>query len=130
LSDKVGKVDFFVDSLGTNNLSGSIFKARGNGKLYEIDSIKLSSIIKQNKFDLIKIDVEGAERQIFIDLMENNLIECSTVYFIEYHHQQALENIFTLMINEFQSKGFQFNLRSYFSKPKPVQDILIGFYKE
>ncbi|SNS23806.1 methyltransferase, FkbM family [Belliella buryatensis] len=130
LSNKEGFEDFFFENESTNNLSGSIYETRGNEFQVKVKSIKLSSIMKDELFDLIKIDVEGAERQIFQDLVENDKIKLSDSYFIEYHHHSNMENVFSEMISFFETKGFKFNLRSVFKKPTSFQDILIFFHKK
>jgi len=129
LSDKEGYENFYFEKDGTNNLSGSIFEARGNEFQLQVESVKLSSIMKDELFDLIKIDVEGAERQIFNDLVTNDKIKSSFNYIVEYHHHLNMEDIFSDMISFYDKVGFDFNLRSNFKKPSSFQDILIFFQK-
>lgn len=130
LSNKEGFEDFYVEKEGTNNLSGSIYETRGNEFQVKVKSAKLSSIMKEESYDLIKMDVEGAEREIFQDLVENDKIKLSATYFIEYHHHSNMENIFSEMISFFDKEGFNFNVRSVFKKPTSFQDILIFFHKK
>lgn len=130
LSDKEGTESFFSEPGGTNNLSASIFMARGKQFVIEIPATRLSSIIRDSIFDLIKIDIEGAERQVFNDLKEKKLLACSRVYFMEYHHHEQMEDIFPQLLESYQAEGFKYNLRASFSKPSPFQDIFIGFYRE
>jgi len=126
LSDHEGIENFFVEQGGTNNLAGSIFKSRGNRFEVEVKAKRLSSIIKQERFDLIKIDVEGAERQIFSDLSENKLLNCSDKFLIEYHHHPEMKNILPSLLDEFETNGYKYNLRADFRKAGSFQDILVS----
>lgn len=129
VSDHEGIEKFYFEKGGTNNLSGSIFEARGNEFEMEVESVKLSSVVNKEMFDLIKIDVEGAERQIFKDLTENNLLSSSKQYFLEYHHHPQMENVFVKMLDSFEKEGFKFSIRAGFLKPGFFQDIFIAFVK-
>lgn len=129
LSDKIGNERFYFENFETNNLIGSIFKARGKEYLFEAPAITLSSLLKHVEYDLIKIDIEGAERIVFKDLSNNNLLNCSKLFIIEYHHHQDMDDIFVQMINDFKSIGYGYNIKSNFSRIKSFQDILITFYQ-
>jgi FkbM family methyltransferase len=128
LSDHEGKERFYVEKIGTSNLSGSIFESRGSLFEVEVDAIKLSSIVGTGKFNLIKIDVEGAERQIFKDLVESDLLTCSEKYLLEYHHHQKMDNLFTTILDTFESKGYRYNLRAGFKNMGSFQDVVIAFF--
>lgn len=130
LSNTEGYENFYVEKEGTNNLAGSIYEIRGNTFEVKVESKRLSSIMNESLFDLIKIDVEGAERQIFQDLVETNKMNQASKYYIEYHHHSNMEDIFSEMINYFTKEKFNFNIRSSFKKPTLFQDIIILFYKK
>ncbi|MGY6522408.1 MAG: FkbM family methyltransferase [Mongoliitalea sp.] len=129
LSDKEGFENFYFEKFGTNNLSGSIYKTRGNQFQVKVESKKLSSIINDDIFEIIKIDVEGAERQILRDLVNNNKIKSSNKYFLEYHHHSEMTNNFTEIINSFEKEGYDFNVKANFNQVKYFQDILVFFQK-
>ncbi|HEV7231957.1 MAG TPA: FkbM family methyltransferase, partial [Bacteroidia bacterium] len=69
LSDTNGSIDFYLGSeLGSQQ--GSLFSSRGGDNKLAVEARKLSDYINHEKFDLIKIDVEGAEVQILRDISQ------------------------------------------------------------
>lgn len=129
LSNIEGLQDFFFETEGTDNLSGSIYETRGNKFQVRVESKKLSSIIRDESFDLIKIDVEGAEREIFQDLVESGKIESCSNYYMEYHHHPNMEDKFTEMVSVFSKNGFAYKIRADFNIRLSFQDIVMFFYR-
>lgn len=130
LSNAEGYIDFFVEE-NKGSLTGSILKARGGKRTLRIHSEKLSKYIQDTQFDLTKMDIEGAESEVLSDLVSANRIGHSNQYIIEYHHRiRSLRSSMSDFIRPFEEAGFEYNLRTSFTKCGDFQDILLNFYKE
>jgi len=124
-------IDFFTDGK-RKCLIASIFKERGKGPKITVQATKLSTFINTDIFDLIKIDIEGAEPEVLLDLVLENKLQNSKAYIIEYHHRinTKYKNSLSSFIRSFEENGFGYNLKCSFSKLGGFQDILLCFYKE
>lgn len=66
ISSKTDKLDFYIDS--DSNLASSLQQRKQSVKKISVDSYTLKDLLDKieiNKIDLLKIDVEGAEAEIF-----------------------------------------------------------------
>ncbi|NTV18824.1 MAG: FkbM family methyltransferase, partial [Bacteroidales bacterium] len=63
LSNRDGSIEFFTKGR-QGMLVASIIKERGGDDCISIQSQKMSDFIKDNKFDLLKMDIEGAETEV------------------------------------------------------------------
>jgi FkbM family methyltransferase len=109
LSDRIGKEKFYF-SPNISIANGSLFSEIGKEYLLEVDAALLSDVLSESFFDLVKIDVEGAERQIFNDLKSSGQISKSNRYIIEYHQSNDLEDIFSEMLTTFSDEGFEYSV--------------------
>jgi FkbM family methyltransferase len=106
LSDRMGKERFYVSPTGSI-INGSLYPQIGKSFLKEIDAVRLSDLLKEAEFDLVKLDVEGAERQVFEDLKESGSIKRSKQYLLEYHSIPGLGDIFGELVEVFEENGFK-----------------------
>lgn len=128
LSDNEGTIEFYLGK-EKGSLIGSILRERGGENVLRIKTCKLSNFILDKHYDLIKIDVEGAEWKIIQELCKSNLLNSSDKYIIEYHHRINHESsIFSKFISVFEEHQFDYNLRSHFVESNCFQDILINIY--
>lgn len=121
---------YFGENYGS--LVGSILNARGGKNKIEIQGKKLSGfLLKYDKVDLIKIDVEGAEHEIIEDLYDNNLLHLADNYLIEYH-LNIKDNSSSLaqFLGKFEECGFKYNIKTSYKKLGKFQDVFIHFYKK
>lgn len=95
--------EFFIDSSGRNAFStGSFRKDAWNGtqksKSIKVKTEPLSKYIK-NEIDLIKLDVEGVEREILKELEKQNCFKNIRNMIIEYHptNGQRIKNILKIL---------------------------------
>lgn len=124
LSDREGEVDFHFDH--SNSLVGSINKNRGGVEKTRVPVKKLSSFMGGEKFDLVKMDVEGAEGHVMSDLNQTGAIRQVNQFMLEYHHNiKDLPTTLSGFLRIFEENGFTYNLKSTFNKPGEVQDIVI-----
>jgi FkbM family methyltransferase len=122
------EISFFA---GENTLEGSVISGRGGENEIKVKATRLSNYLKNfDSVDLIKIDVEGAERDIINDLFDSETISKAKEYFIEYHHNINGEaSNLSSFLQKFELNGFRYNIRSNFNKSTQFQDILIHLYK-
>lgn len=109
ISDQVGKEKFYYSSK-MSIANASLFSQIGHEYLQEVDTVLLSCYLSGEEFDLVKIDIEGAERQVFKELKSSGQLPQSKLYFIEYHQDtEYLEDVFQEMLGTFTDSGFRWS---------------------
>lgn len=132
LSNNSGEGEFFLGNQ-KGSIRASILKAKSGGEnSILVNFQKLSSFITRNaKFDLIKMDIEGAENQVIEDLVSENRVRNSERYIIEYHHKVGSQKSkLSGFINAFEKCGFEYNIKADFKKNGVCQDVLLSIYRE
>jgi FkbM family methyltransferase len=131
LSNEEGPITFFTDGR-RKCLIASIFSERGGKSSEHVQAMKLSKFIKHDCFDLIKIDIEGAEPKVLHDLVSESKLLNSSRYIIEYHHRVGTKHSSSLadFIKAFEQKGFGYNIKASYSTLGGFQDVILHFYKE
>ena len=115
LGDKDGEAVLSYDLRQEGN-PGSTLVGNTNGrgtvsvKVAKLsDYIKKMDVIGDKRIDLLKVDVEGYEHQIFKDLMDNNLLHRVDEMFIEYHHYiDSVENKLADFLKILETNGFSY----------------------
>ena len=131
LSDKPGTADFYYLPRDLASLKGSISAHCNEGQLIKITVECLSDYLKETQYDLVKIDVEGAELSILQDLVTTEVLNKSDKYIIEYHHKMKHDaSKLSHFLKPFEDYGFEYNLKTTFNKQGQFQDILIYIYKK
>ena len=129
LANLKGSFDFFFDGF-KGSFGGSIKKDRGGQQILNIQTHKLSEYIKDKSFDLIKIDIEGAETEVLVDLCESNTLGNSNKYIIEYHMLAKSNNsYFSDFLKPFESQNFRYLLKADNRVDVAMHDILIYLSK-
>jgi len=130
LSNRDGSIEFFTKGR-QGMLVASIIKERGGDDCISIQSQKMSDFIKDNKFDLLKMDIEGAETEVLEDLILADKIKNISAYIIEYHHRiDRNKTSMTDFIRPFEECGYGYNIKTSFHKLGSFQDVLLYFFKE
>lgn len=106
LSDGLGMEKFYLAQTGSI-INGSIYPESEKSYMKEVASVRLSDYLEEGEFDLVKIDVEGAERQVLRDLKQSGLMKKSRQYLLEYHNFPGLEDIQQELLETFEQNGFQ-----------------------
>lgn len=128
LSDSEGEIEFFVnENLGT--MEGSVLEERGGNKKLKVKAVRLSSYIKE-EVDLVKMDIEGAEINVFDDLKRNKKLNSVNTYLIEYHHNipGQLSGL-GRFIQDLEENNFGISLRSGFRNQGEFQDVFLRIFK-
>ena len=130
LSDVKHTVQFFVgDDKG--GLSSSIIRQRGGKNAVDIQTVRLSDFLENVSFDLIKMDIEGAETQVLNDLVSTGKLGSSERYIVEYHHKiDEKRSSLSTFVSPFEEIGFEYNLRTTYQQTGDFQDVLLNFYKD
>lgn len=80
--------------LGVDDYEASIYH---DVNLIELDCIDLKKFIKENNFtniDLVKINIEGAEYPLLMDLIENDMIKIFDNLQVQFHMIEDYENAY------------------------------------
>ncbi|MCI5055365.1 MAG: FkbM family methyltransferase [Flavobacteriales bacterium] len=129
LSNEEGEMEFYMNE-DHGTLVGSLKQARGGNAKISVKSKKLSSLIDSEEIDLIKMDIEGAEKEVISDLIANDKLKIVHRFIIEYHHRLGSEKSkLAEFIKPFEDLGLEYNLRTDFNQIGELQDILIDFHR-
>ena len=82
----------FVDLIESSysSLISSSNPLRSSGSPVRVPVIEISKLIRQfQRIDLLKLDVEGAEHEVFKDLLETKCFHSIDRLAIEYHHRMG-----------------------------------------
>jgi FkbM family methyltransferase len=130
VSNSLEPISFFVNT-DKGSLLSSVREDRGGTNKIVIETDLLSSYLNE-RVDLLKIDIEGAEWQVLEDLKANGkqlaMVEHAI---IEYHHKINNEKSrLTSFLSYFESCHFEYNIRTFHRQVGDFQDLIIHFYKE
>jgi FkbM family methyltransferase len=132
LWDETGEIDFFVDNADPGSLLMSADVARLKGRAIHVPSKKLSEFI-QDRVDLVKLDVEGAEHRILSDLVSSRKIQYIQQMVIEYHHHVGNQRSrLSEFLGRLETAGFEYQIHSSLwpvTAKNVFQDMLIGAYR-
>ncbi len=131
LANEEGSIDFYPGShLGS--LTGSIHSSRSDREhMLTIETRKLSGFLKDERPDLVKIDIEGAETEVLKDLDSTGTVNNAHRYSIEYHHRMKhTGSSLSAFLEPFERNGFEYNINASYQRSEQFQDILIILTKE
>jgi FkbM family methyltransferase len=103
-------IDFYVSTDGITDCCASIDPVSGGHKKITVESCKLSSFIS-DIVDLVKLDIEGSELDVLLDLEETGKLQWIKNLIIEYHPIRHNEPLIPLL-NILERNGFAFDIRS------------------
>lgn len=128
--DQEGLLPFYVSETEKASLMMSAFSNRMNERHIEVRGIDFSVFVNDNKPRILKIDIEGAEKNVFDKLVTTGAIANFHQIIMEYHHKiEGQPSNFSEMLEILEKSGFEYNLITRFSTPGKFQDILIYAYR-
>jgi len=132
VANKVGSTSFYVDNIVPGSLTMSLSPLRQQKKI-TVHVRRLSSFIKKT-VDLLKMDIEGAELDVLLDLSQKHKLKHIHRLIIEYHHHidVRLDNL-SRLLRVIEINGFGYQLQAKNSLPfqkEQYQDFLIFAYKK
>lgn len=121
-------VDFFVSDARPTSLRASVVHERAGGQRQTVAGRRLSEFI-DGPVDFMKMDIEGAEEQVFEDLVATGRIALIDQMVVEYHHQisQAQAGLATFL-RILEQAGFRYGIdarSSAAADPSGWQDVTI-----
>lgn len=133
LSNREGELDFYYDPADPGSLRMSAVRERMPKQKQVVPCTLLSKFIDR-EVDLLKLDVEGVEKEILDDLKQAGKLGFVKQMVLEYHHHihQDLDE-FSKMLGILEGAGFGYQVESSLSRPlRPheFQDILIYAYRK
>lgn len=133
VSDKDGKIKFYVDDASPGSLVASTLKQRMPKLEKTVDAVRLSTFIDR-EIDFVKLDVEGAEWPVLNELCLTQKIGFVRQMAIEYHHHiQPDEDNLSSFLSLLEKAGFGYQLIADMAPPlakKSFQDMLILAYNK
>ena len=107
----------FVKFKQEGGFSGQISKSYMSFDIIEVEAIALDQILSNEKIGFLKIDIEGAENEIFNncapDLRNVNNI------FIEYHSRKNDKQSLQTILSSLSDQGFRYHIHHEFISPSP-----------
>ena len=129
LSNFNGKIDFFVNN-NKGTLTGSFFESRSGENKIVVEVKKLSSYIHEEKIDILKMDIEGAEMSVVDDLVKNGKLKLINRYLVEYHHRiKGMKTELSSFLKYFIDNDFKYNIRTDFKTIGDFQNIFLNIYQ-
>jgi FkbM family methyltransferase len=102
---------------------GSVIHANSLNVI-NVPSIRLRNILIQQKIDLLKLDIEGAEEMVLLDC-DGQFANVDKVFF-EYHSHTDKPQAFGKLLDLMQRNGFRYIVQSPHNKIAPFQDRETG----
>lgn len=90
-------------------------------KIIKIPTVSLQSIIKDTHFDLVKIDIEGAEFEVIKG--SDSLLKYSKFVFVEYHSFSERKQDLGQLIRLFENGGFRCHIHSAYTSNSPFLGV-------
>jgi FkbM family methyltransferase len=105
----------------TGALGGHIKKEQSeNGNLVDVQTIRLKNILEREQIDFLKIDVEGAEKEIIVDIASS--LKNVKRIFVEYHRLKDDEFEIGNFISILEDAGFKVFIKEAWNNiPQPFK---------
>lgn len=85
---------------------GRVAQKHDVNNIIQIQTVKLSSYLKNNQVDFLKIDIEGAETEVILEC-EKYLCNVENI-FIEYHSFINKNQTLSIILNILEKNGFRY----------------------
>lgn len=129
LSNQEGTIEFFLPN-GKVSLMASTLNERLDSDKILVKCEPLSNYIKDSDIDVLKIDVEGAEKEIIDDLDQTEKMGCFKRIIIEYHHKiGARKSALSEFLNTLEKNKLEYQIQANYHSIPSFQDIIIDCYK-
>lgn len=100
---------------------GGRVNVANDGNLIRVPAISLSSILKNDVYDFIKIDIEGAELEALrgcrAELARQNLV------FVEFHSFKSRQQGLSVILSEFECAGYRLHVHPPYTCARPFLGI-------
>ena len=127
-----GQIEFFLVKNSPGSLRMSTKSSRRDGEKIMVNAISLSEFIANKEIDFLKMDIEGAELEVFMELFKTNKIKQIKEMVIEYHHKISGESSnLAKFLSILEQSGFEYQINTRccpISAKDKYQDVIIHAY--
>ena len=105
-----------VEQIAVSNKDGILYADKGFGPCSEnqtfaeegeetdaIRCIRFADVLKRKNWDCVKLDIEGAEIEVLIDVINQGALKQSLTWLIEFHKEDDKKE---WILKEFEKEGF------------------------
>jgi len=128
-----GELQFYIDDENPASLIASTCSKRMAKKEITVHGVRLSEYITE-PVDLIKLDVEGGEMDVLLDLGESGKLAQVHQMIIEYHHHiEPTRDELSKFLAVLEAAGFGYQVEGKVGRPYPkfkFQDLVIYAYNK
>jgi len=132
VSSKSGEAAFFSDSRSPGSLVMSTVKERIAGEARQVPCVTLSGFLKDSAVDLLKMDIEGAEMDVMLELEASGVLQNIEAMAMEFHHHiEPGEDRFSEMLRLLDEHSFGYDVAAALpGVPGRFQDIRLRIYRK
>lgn len=129
---KTGEIAFFRDSRSPGSLVMSTVKGRIDGASRQVPCVALSGFVKDSVVDLLKMDIEGAEMDVMLELEASGVLQNINEMAMEFHHHiKPEEERFSQMLRLLEEHSFGYDVAAALpGMPGKFQDIRLRIYRK
>ncbi|MFH0971928.1 MAG: FkbM family methyltransferase [Candidatus Micrarchaeota archaeon] len=113
LGKKDGTLEFYTPKERWGGVTDTVIIGKGEKAkfdVYEVKSRRLSSFVK-GRIDFMKMDIEGAELEVFAELAAENKLQRIANFTLEYHHHNHTSGAFLgNFLKILEANGFDYML--------------------
>lgn len=137
ISDRNGKIDFYIDS----KIPGSLIMSTKKERLLKdkdkviVNCLSLSDLIKDkdiSHIDFLKMDIEGSEKEVIEDLDKKKQLKKIAKFIIEYHHKiSGQKSNLGEFLHIFEKNGYEYQIDTKcipINAENKYQDVLLYIY--
>jgi FkbM family methyltransferase len=111
LTQTVRDVAFYADPGTKASLRASMLAERTRNTPISVQGLQLSQFLASQMVDFLKIDIEGAEIEVFDDLCEHRALEHVRELVVEYHHHITPDDsMLGRFLANLEASGFDYQL--------------------
>jgi FkbM family methyltransferase len=89
----------------------------GEAKVIEVEAVDITNILQQQKFDFLKIDIEGAEEKVFPAC--RGFLSGIKYIFLEYHSNSSRKQNIGEILSLMEEEGFRIDIHNVRASRKP-----------
>lgn len=127
--DSESEIDFYVAPEAPGSLLMSAIRGRLEGERIRVPTKRLSSLVGNERVDLLKLDVEGAEQMVLEDLSASGKLPLIDAIIAEFHHRIGGEKSrLSEFLSILEQSGFEYQLHALWNPGRSkavVQDVLL-----
>lgn len=95
----------------------------GDGNLVDVEAVDIAEILKTDRFDFLKMDIEGAE-DVVLPACRDYLGNVRYI-FVEYHSRAGRKQCLDRIIGILSDAGFRIHLHSVMCSPSPFVKLKV-----